>query len=82
MLLYQSQTIFIGILSFDPQKHPLRNMPEMSLTCIPPSTTTIRHKPINKSTFVGAVGSSTICQRTWEKYHPPLHYLYTQVTGI
>lgn len=56
MLLYQFQTIFIGILSFDLQKHPLRNMPEMSLTCIPPSTTTIRHKPINKKYLCGSCG--------------------------
>lgn len=48
MLLYQFQTMFIGILSFDLQKHPLRNIPEMSLTCLPHSTTTIWHKPIKK----------------------------------
>ena len=77
MLLYQFQTIFIGILSFDLQKYPLRNIPEMSPTCIPPSTTTIWHKPINKNAFVGAVRSSTICQGTWEKYHPSLQVAFT-----
>ena len=37
----------------------------------------IRHLFMNKSTCVEVVGSSTICQGTWEKYHPSLQVAFT-----
>lgn len=44
----------------------------------PTPTITIQQWPTNKSAFVGAVGSNTTCQGTWEQYHPPAYW----VTGI
>lgn len=51
---------------------------KMSLTCIPPSTTAIWNPSMDQSTFVGAVGSSTICQGAWKASCPPI----CQVIGI
>ena len=45
---------------------------KMSFTCISPSATAIWHPSMDKSTLVGAVGSSTWYLRAQEKYCPPI----------
>lgn len=44
-----------------------------SLVLVFPLTTKFWHPFMNKSTSVGIVGSSTICQGTQKVSHPPVH---------
>lgn len=54
----------------------------MFLTHILSSTTTVWHPSRDRSALVGAVGSSTPCQGTWEESHLPMHWLMAIQTLI
>ena len=52
------------------------------LTHIPSSTITTWHPSMEKSAFVGAVGSSTIHQGTWAESRPLVHWVIDIQTSI
>lgn len=59
----------------------LTDLNKMLLICGPPPQphqTIICHPSVEKSAFVRAMGSSTICYMTWEESCPPM----CQVIGI
>ena len=47
-----------------------------------PALTMLWHPSIDKSAFVGEVGSSTICQGTQRESHPAMHLVIGRQTSV